>query len=376
MRKNILFVVLLSAIWLLGPRTSFAQATASATLEGTVRDKAQAVIKGATVTVTYKATGVTRTVMTNDQGVYRFELLSAGIYSLKVTANGFAGAVTENVEALVGRTTTLDYTLNPGLATETVVVTGEPPIVDTQRTDLGMNLSPAEVRDLPLNGRDFANLAFLAPGVKPAPSYDPTKMRYAIFGVNGGQGRNVNVTVNGVDNKDNTVGGPMMQLALEAVQEFVISTQRFSAANGRSEGAAVNVITKSGQNQFHGSGFIFERNERLNAKTFFEDQSGMDKAPFSRQQFGGSFSGPIRKDKDFFFYAIERQREITNILVNPRALMELQLVKNLGAQPASVIPTPYRDLRNNFRFDHRINENNSVFLTYNDQRNRGINDQR
>lgn len=375
MRKNIFFVALSLLIWLFVRQTSFAQATASATLEGTISDKVEAVISGATVTINNQATGVTRTVTTNDKGAYRFELLSAGIYSLKVTATGFAAAVTDGVELLVGRTTTLDYTLNPGLATETVIVTGEPPIVDTQRTDLSLNLSPSDVRDLPLNGRDFANLAFLAPGVKPVPSYDPTKMRYAVFGVNGGQGRNVNVTVNGVDNKDNTVGGPMMQLALEAVQEFVISAQRFSAANGRSEGAAVNVITKSGQNQFHGSGFIFERNERLNAKNFFEKRAGMNKAPFSRQQFGGSFSGPVRKDKDFFFFAIERQREITNIVVNPTAVTELQLVRNLGAQPASIIPTPYRDLRYNFRFDHRINENNSVFVTYNDQRNRGLNDQ-
>ncbi|MGH9938615.1 MAG: TonB-dependent receptor, partial [Blastocatellia bacterium] len=373
MRKNSFFIALSLLLWLF--ETSFAQATASATLEGTVTDKTQGVIKGATVTINSKATGVTRTVTTNDEGVYRFELLSAGKYDLRVTSTGFAGAVTEDVELPVGRTTTLDYTLNPGATTETVIVTGEAPIIDTQRTDLGLNLSPADVRDLPLNGRDFANLAFLAPGVKPAASYDPTKNRIAVFGVNGGQGRNVNVTVNGVDNKDNTVGGPMMQLALEAVQEFIISTQRFSAANGRSEGAAINVITKSGQNQFHGSGFIFERNERLNAKNFFEQQGNMDKAPFSRQQFGGSISGPLRKDKDFFFFAIERQREITNIVANPAAVRELEMVRNLGAQPAAIIPTPYRDLRYNFRFDHRFNEDHSLFVTYNDQFNRGLNDQ-
>ena len=375
MRKNILFVVLLSAIWLLGPRTSFAQATASATLEGTVRDKAQAVIKGATVTVTYKATGVTRTVMTNDEGAYRFELLSAGIYSLKITANGFAAVVTEDVELPVGRTTTLDYALNPGATSETVTVTGEVPIVDTQKTDLGINLSPSEVTNLPLNGRDFGNLAYLAPGARPVGSYDPTKNRIAVFAINGGQGRNVNVTVNGIDNKDNTVGGPVMQLPLEAVQEFVISTQRFSAANGRSEGAAINVVTKSGQNQFHGSGFIFERNERLNAQNFFEEQGTAGKSPFSRQQFGGAIGGPIVKDKDFFFFAIERQREITNIVANPDAVKELELVKNLGADPSPIIPTPYRDLRYNFRFDHRFNENHNLFLTYNDQYNRGLNDQ-
>src|SRR6202008_1056044 len=118
--------------------------------------------------------------------------------------------------------------------------------------------------DLPLIGRDIADLAYLAPGVKAADSYDPTKNRYSILSVNGHGGRNVNVTVNGGDNKDNTVGGPVMQLPAEAVQEFSISTQRFSAVNGRSEGAAINVITKSGTNLYHGSIFGYFRDTNLN----------------------------------------------------------------------------------------------------------------
>src|SRR5215475_1519624 len=120
MRKNILFITLLFSIWSIVQQTSFAQATASATLEGRVMDKAQAVIKGATVTINNKATGVTRTILTNDAGVYRFELLPAGKYDIKVSASGFASAVTESLEVLVGRATTLDYALNPGAAAETV----------------------------------------------------------------------------------------------------------------------------------------------------------------------------------------------------------------------------------------------------------------
>ena len=149
-----------------------------------------------------------------------------------------------------------------------------------------------EVEELPLLGRDVANLAYLAPGVRATDSYDPTKNRYAILSVNGQSGRNVNVTINGVDNKDNTVGGPVMQLPLEAVQEFVISTQRFSAANGRSEGAAINMITKSGTNKYHGSGFGFFREQQFNAENVDEQQAG-EKGPYSRQFFGGSVGGPI-----------------------------------------------------------------------------------
>jgi outer membrane receptor protein involved in Fe transport len=377
MRKNIFLVALLLLIWSFGQQASFAQATASATLEGTVKDKSQAVIRGATVTINNKATGVTRTTSTNDIGVYRFELLPAGKYEIKVSASGFASAVTESVELLVGRATTLDYALNPGAAAETVTVTAEAPIVDTQKTDVGLNITPQEVTNLPLNGRDFANLAILAPGAKPVDSYDPTKNRLAIFGINGSSGRNVNVTVNGIDNKDNTVGGPVMQLPLEAVQEFIISTQRFSAANGRSEGAAVNVITKSGSNQFHGGAYVYERNERFNATEVdpITGQKLQDKSPFSRQQYGGSIGGPLYKDKSFFFFALEKGRELTNIVVNSDALKQLNLVKDLGAQPAANIPTPYRDTRYNGRLDYRFNEKHNAFLSYAAQSNFGENDQ-
>jgi len=213
--------------------------------------------------------------------------------------------------------------------------------------------------------------------VKQVDSYDPTKNRYAVYAVNGSTGRNTNTTVNGIDNKDNTVGGAVMQLPLEAVQEFIISTQRFSAANGRSEGAAVNVITKSGSNKFHGAAYVYERNERFNA-TLVDPVTGEkkpDKSPFSRQQYGGSIGGPVYKDKTFFFFAFEKQRELTNIVVNSDALKQLSLVKDLGAQPSASIPTPYRDTRYNGRLDYRFNEKHNAFLSYTAQSNFGLNDQ-
>ncbi len=377
MCKGLRFLSLSLLILSFGGTTLFAQATASGTLQGTVLDKSQAVIPGAQVQTTNKATGLTRSTTTNESGLYRFELLPAGVYKITVSASGFGSVSSDNIGVLVGQTAIIDFTLSPGIQTQTITVTTEAPMVETQKTAVGRNITPQEVQDLPLNGRDFANLAVLAPGAKPVDSYDPTKNRIAIFGINGSNGRNVNITVNGVDNKDNTVGGPVMQFPLGAIQEFNISTQRFSAANGRSEGAAVNVITKSGGNGFHGSAFIFERNERLNANDFFSktSPSPQPKSPFSRQQFGGSVGGPIRKEKDFFFFALERQREITSIVVDPAAVRELQLVTSLGAQPSTTIPTPYRDWRYNIRLDHRFNENNSAALSFSSQTNRGLNDQ-
>src|SRR5207237_578589 len=168
---------------------------------------------------------------------------------------------------------------------------GETELVNKEKTDISVNITPRDVHDLHLNVRDLANLAYLAPGAKPVDSYDPTKNRIAIVGINGSSGRNLNVTVNGIDNKDNTVGGPVMQFPLEAIQEFVISTQRFSAVNGRSEGAAVNVVTKSGSKSFHGSAFFFLRDKKLNARAVNNFPTGTKetmKAPFNRKQFGSS----------------------------------------------------------------------------------------
>ena len=219
-------------------------------------------VPGAQVVATFKATGATRTITTNDTGAFRFDFVPAGAYQIKVTKQGFA-TVVQNTELLVEQSATVNVTLSPGATTEVVEVSGAAPLVDLTKTSVSQDITPSEVEDLPLVGRDAADLAYLAPGVKATDSYDPTKNRYAILSVNGSDGRNVNTTVNGIDNKDNTVGGTVMQLPLEAVQEFQISTQRFSAENGRSQGAAINMITKSGTNQFHGSVFGFFRNSAL-----------------------------------------------------------------------------------------------------------------
>ncbi len=291
MRRYIRYVLSLAV--LLSSAQLFAQATASATVEGTVYDKSQAVVADAQVVITSKANGTARTTTTNSSGTYRFDLLSAGAYTVKVSKQGFAG-LTENVDLLVGQTASANAVLTPGSASETIEVTETAPLLDVAKTGVSTQITPSEVEELPMVGRDVANLAYLAPGVKAADSYDPTKNRYAILSVNGADGRNVNVTVNGVDNKDNTVGGPVMQLPLEAVQEFQISTQRFSAENGRSQGAAINMITKSGTNLFHGSLFGFFRNSALDTDETVPDGTGgtfQSHPDYSRQQFGGSIGG-------------------------------------------------------------------------------------
>jgi hypothetical protein len=376
--KRCLSLAVIGSFMLMSCIAMWGQATASASLTGTVVDKSQAVISKAEVTITNNQTGASRTTVTNDSGEYRFDLLPVGIYNVKVNAKGFSAALAKNLEVQVGRTATQNFTLNPGGVSETVEVTAAAPLVDQQKTDVSTNITPQQITDLPLIGRDIADLAYLAPGVKAADSYDPTKNRYAILSVNGEGGRNVNVTVNGVDNKDNTVGGPVMQLPAEAVQEFSISTQRFSAVNGRSEGAAINVITKSGTNNFHGSAFGFFRDQALNADQKLANGDGTTTSfnpPYSRQWFGGSIGGPIKKDKLFGFFAMERQREHTSLAEAPLALSELQLVTSLGAQPAAVIPTPFFENRLNGRLDWTINDKHSAYISVSTQANNSLNDQ-
>jgi outer membrane receptor protein involved in Fe transport len=374
--KRVMYLLLVGmGLLSLGSSNAFAQATASGTIQGTVTDKSSAVVSGAQVVAKSKATDLTRTATTSETGDYRFQLLPVGFYTVTVSKAGF-GTVSQMVETLIGQVATVNAELKPGATSEVIEVTSEAPLVDQLKTSVSQTITPSEVEELPLLGRDVANLAYLAPGVRATDSYDPTKNRYAILSVNGQGGRNVNTTINGVDNKDNTVGGPVMQLPLEAVQEFVISTQRFSAANGRSEGAAINMITKSGSNKYHGSAFGFFREQQFNAENVDEQSAGV-KGPYSRQFFGGSVGGPIVKDKLFGFFAFERQRENTSKTESPDALSELLLAKGAGlaADPSATIPTPFFENRYNGRLDYRFTDRETAYISYTSQANNSLNDQ-
>ncbi len=360
---------------LLGSARLFAQATASGNIVGTVTDPTGAAVPNASVNVSSKASNTQRTVTTNGAGEFRFDLLPIGTYNITVQAPGFSAAKADNLELLVGTTLTANLPLQAGGVNTVVEVSTGNQLVDTEKTDSSTAVTPQQITDLPLNGRDFANLAILAPGVKLVDSYDPTKNRYAIYAVNGSSGRNTNTTVNGIDNKDNTVGGAVMQLPLEAVQEFKISTNRFSAENGRSEGAALNVVTKSGTNQFHGALYGFFRSQAIQTNNYFAEQSNQPKPDYSRQQYGGSFGGPIRHDKDFGFFAYEGLRERSSLSVTSRAFQELTLASILGAQPSNTIPTPYDEKRYNGRIDHVFNEKEKVYVSYSAQDNKSNNDQ-
>jgi carboxypeptidase family protein len=374
--RRIKCLFLLACVVAVAGSTGFGQAVSVGALDGAITDTSGAVIAGATITATNKATSAERTAITDSSGYYRIAGLTPGLYKIRIEARSFATQINEDVTLNVGITLTINAALKPGGTAETVIVNaGDVPLVETSKTELAGVVSNREIENLPLNGRSFSGLAILIPGARPTGSYDPTKQRVAVFSINGSSGRNVNTTVDGGDNKDNTVGGIVMQFSLEGVQEYKLETQRFSAASGRSEGAALNVISKSGSNSFHGSGFIFERDRKFNSNDYISDFSKQQKAPFSRQQFGGSFGGPIKHDRFFFFGNYERTREETSFNVDQATFDQLTLASSLGAQPLKVVPTPYRDTLWQARLDGRLSDKHTAFLKWAEQRNRVLNDQ-
>src|ERR1043166_7561920 len=265
-QRSIFLLLGLCFVLFFGFSSALAQTSNTGTLTGVVKDEKGAVVPGATVKVTNLGTNAERTAVTSSEGVYEISQLVPGSYRLEVQATGFSKAVVDNVVINVLQRVTVNPDLKVGGIGETVNVTAESaPLVETAKTDVGGVIDQRRLENLPVNGRSFASLAILIPGATLAPSFDPTKARVGTFSVGGSSGRNVNITIDGGDNKDNAVGGILQNFSMEGIQEFALSTQRFSAANGRSGGALLSVVSKSGTNNVHGSVFGFFRDEKLNA---------------------------------------------------------------------------------------------------------------
>jgi hypothetical protein len=317
-------------------------------------------------------------------------MLSPGNYEVTAEVAGMAKP-SVTVALLVGTHQTVNFSLKPGTATTVVEVSGAAaPPVDTTSSELKSNVDPREMSGLPLNGRTFASLAILVPGVRPVGSYDPTKSRIGTVAINGSGGRNFSMTIDGGDNKDNIVGGFTQNFTAEGIQEFVIDTHKFGADTGKSSGGVLTMVTKGGTNNLHGGAFILERNRNLNAMDYFtKQQENPKEAPFDRQNYGGSVGGPIKKDKLFFFAAVEHTHEMSSVSQNvmtvnalsdfvalrqavPLAYSELQ---NLPINLNPAIPVPFLDTQFQGRVDWTINDRNQVFFRYGQQNNHLQNDQ-
>ncbi len=354
-------------------------------VNGTVMDNTGAVVANALVSVTNPDTGITQTTKTNNVGEYSFPFLSPATYNLQIAATGFATQQQKKVVVAVGQIITLNFTLKPGAASEVIEVTGEAPLVETGRSDISGNVSPIEVRDLPVRDRNFASLMTLVPGVRPAPNFDPTKSRSGTVSANGSDGRAFDYNVDGGDNKDNVIGGIVQNYTLEGIQEFNVITDRYSAEAGRTVGGVVNVVTKSGTNKLHGSGFSEFQNSFFDANSAFNRTAGADgvlftpddqilpKENFKRYHLGGSLGGPLIKDKFFFFGAYEYQRELAKITPDPTAVSNLVLVP--FAQPADKVSQPFYQQLATVKLDYKVSDKQSMFLRYGRERWITLNDQ-
>ncbi|MFZ3265673.1 MAG: carboxypeptidase regulatory-like domain-containing protein [Terriglobales bacterium] len=275
---------------------------------GRVADPTGAVLADVRVTATNEATGVSRETATNASGDYGFPELPIGTYTLSFDLAGFKTNVRKGITVELNQVITFNSTLQIGQTKEVVEVTSEAPLVDTTSTQLGAIVNNKSVNELPLNTRDTYQFLQLQPGVQSQlgssgstfyGSDDPGSVS-----VNGGRGRANNFSVNGGDANDTFVNGAAVQPTPDAIDEFRVITNTFDAEYGRNSGAVVNVVTKSGTNQFHGDIYEYFRNKVLNATGFFDTT----KAQFNQNQFGGTIGGPIKKDRTFFFGSYEGRR--------------------------------------------------------------------
>jgi hypothetical protein len=276
-------------------------------VSGAVVDPQGNAVAGATISITSTVSGVTRTVTTNHEGVYQIPQLAPGVYRVRAEAAGFASLVQEDVTVQVNTPLTLNLAFQVGAVSETVTVQGTESTLNTTDATLGNTFNNVQVKELPLLSRNVVGLLSIQPGV--------TQAGY----VNGGRADQANVTLDGVDVNDQQAGSAffsVLRLTPDSLQEFRVVTTNANADQGRSSGAQVSLLTKSGTNDFHGSLYEFHRNTVTSANNWFNNKTGVPRERLLRNNFGGAIGGPIKKDKLFFFFNYEgfRQASGTSIV--------------------------------------------------------------
>ena len=300
--------------------TAFAQFE-TATVLGSVRDANKAAVQNATVTLKNIATDIAQTAKSDENGDYQFVNVKIGNYQVTVEANGFGRTVADQVNVTVNARQRVDLTLQVAAATETVVVTGAANPLQTDSSEVGQVVQRQQIIALPLNGRSYANLALLAPGVRESSTNSSIGGggREAAFNVNGLRATMNNFLLDGIDNNaygtsNQSFSSQVVQISPDAIAEFKVQTNTYSAEFGRSGGAVINASYRSGTNGFHGAAWMFNRNTVLNAVGFFKPLGGT-KPPLNRNQFGFTLGGPIIKNHTFFFGDYEGFRQIQKNLV-------------------------------------------------------------
>ena len=386
--------------------TALAQQSATATLEGSVTDANNAVVPNAKVVIRSPDTGLTREVTTDANGSYRIPALPPGNYQLTVSAAGFAESKFSGITLTVGQKLNLDLALKVSGVGETVEISGIAPVIETTRSSVSGSVNSKAVSELPVNGRNFLDFATLTPGVV----RDSTRQGDLSFG--GQRGTLNSIQIDGVDNNNNFFGQALgrtgsgrapYQFSQDAVQEFQVNTNSFSAEFGRAAGGTINVVTKSGTNQFHGTVFEFFRDRILNANSLRRDGNletaaqapalipvgfrydtvsktivgQADKPAYHFNQFGGNIGGPVKKDRAFFFFNYDGQRNTRPIIASLGAQAPSDAASQAGLTRLLPLVKNYTLGFNQdvylAKFDWQLDSANRLSLRYNRQNFKGRN---
>jgi len=357
------FVLLLAAL----PASILGQQAARATLTGIVTDPHGAAVPGVKVTATLESAGIRRETISNNEGLYVLTDLVPGEYELRVEAKGFITKVSKVPLSLqVGQSVTLNVPLEIGLSeTQVIELIHDRSMIDNTASVVQGVIDSREVQTLPLNGRNFLELALLVPGNAPAPNFDPTKTNSLVISSAGQLGRGGNITIDGADNNDDVVGGPVQNISQEAILEFQIATNRFSSQLGRSGSSVINVVTKQGSNELHGSGSIYFRDRELQGLPATFDRSLGQTPPFDRQQYAFTLGGPIKKDRAFFFGSFEYRNQDGVVLVGARDLATRSITRDFAVAPLD-------DFLTTERVDLTPTDVDRLGFRYSYQRDKGI----
>ncbi len=339
------------ALALISPAAVLAQATGS--VVGVVTDESGAVMPGVTIEATNVGTNQVRTTITGEDGYYSLPLIPPGQYSVKGTLSGFKTFVRDGVTVTVESSARVDIKLSVGGVEETINVTADAPLVETSSATLGIVIDEKKIQDLPLNGRNFSQLGLGLPGVVAPPAGlggsdgNATPGGFGAttsgFSVNGMRNQSNNFLLDGASNNDTFNTGFVLRPPPEAIQEFKILTHSYAAEYGRSAGSVVNVVTKSGSNQFHGSAWEFNRDDALQSRNYFAP-ADQPKPKLNQNQFGGALGGPIVLNRVFGFGYYEGHRNTTGVTQNLTVLSDAQRQGNFGSttirDPLTGLPFP------------------------------------
>jgi hypothetical protein len=379
--RTIVAIALAAAVLPAGAQT---RAT-TADLSGVVLDESRAVLPGATVRALNVATNLERSTVTGGDGRYALPALPPGTYRVSAELPGFARQVHEQVTLSLGTSVDLDFVLPVGGAEETITVLAEAPLVDVQKTAVSNIVSQQQIESLPIDGRNFISFSIITPGV--TTDRTPQQGASATSGLSfaGQRARSNNITVDGLDNNDSTVGSVRAVFSQEAVREFQVLTSSFSAEFGKASGGVVNIVTKSGTNTTAGTAFFYGRDDALNARAHFEkfnpagEAIDRGKAPFRQQQFGGVLGGPVKRDRSFYFVSFERLSIDTNnfVTIDDRTPVLHPFLGTPMGTPAGILRSagfeietgnvPYEVKSSQFlaKLDHQLSPEQHLTVRYN-----------